>query len=117
MLHQKTGHYGAGFRLNNKIIKMTSLITEAKRLLEHTRKWTVLERAIEKKVKELEACKKALQEAKHPKHTKKHSKRYAIIYKELHILTALKKKIAIDIEKIEADLRKELERIKARIRA
>jgi len=95
--------------------KMPSLVNEAKRLLEHARRWTVLERTIEKKIKELEACKKAMHEAKHPKHMRKHSKRYAILYRELHVLTALKKKIAIDIEKIEADLKKELERIKARI--
>ena len=112
MLHQKIGLYGAGFRLNKK---MPSLVNEAKRLLEHARRWTVLERTIEKKIKELEACKKAMHEAKHPKHMRKHSKRYAILYRELHVLTALKKKIAIDIEKIEADLKKELERIKARI--
>jgi len=94
---------------------MTSLLTEARRLLKHIRKWTALEKMIERKTRELEECKKALQKAEHPKHVRKHSIRYSIAYKQLHALIALKKKISIDIKRIEEDLKKELAKIRAEL--
>ena len=85
-----------------------SVISDAKKLLKHAKRWTRDERVIDMKLAEVGLHRNKIHRAKTGKEQMKHVKRFHRSYKQLAFLVADKKKIEYDIRRIHREIEKEL---------
>lgn len=87
-----------------------TVLSDARILLRHAKKWTIDEIKIDRMLAQIEAHKRSISSAKTVKEQIKHTKRFHKTYKELASLVADKKRIEYDIRRIQVEIMHELAR-------